>query len=119
MLFSFRAHASWTLRAKSLSVFSYRQTVPAQRLRFSLVFRGGAKIWLEIESGDDAIIGVIIRCELGRSFRVGAVRLLQSVCIWVRRGRQVVRQRSAKPAVSYSVVRNQRLTKTLNGVNRR
>ena len=54
---------------------------PAQRLRFSLAFRGDAKIWLEIESGDDAIIATIIRCELGRSFRVGAVRLLQSVCI--------------------------------------
>src|SRR4249919_3996667 len=67
-------------------------TGPGQRLRSSLVFRGEEKIWLEIESGDDAIIAVIIRCELGRSFRVGAVRLLQSVCIWVRRGRQVVRQ---------------------------
>ena len=73
---------------------------PLKELRSSLVFRDGAKIWLEIESGDDAIIGVIIRCELGRSFRVGAVRLLQSVCIWVRRGRQVVRQRSAKPLSS-------------------
>jgi hypothetical protein len=54
---------------------------PVKELRPSLVFRDGAKIWLEIASGDDAIIAVIIRCELGRSFRVGAVRLLQSVCI--------------------------------------
>jgi hypothetical protein len=75
-------------------------TGPAQRLRLSLAFRGEGKIWLEIESSCDAIIAVIIRCELGRSFRVGVVRLLQGVCIWVRRGRQVVRQRSAKPLSS-------------------
>ena len=66
----------------------------------SSVFRGEAKIWLEIGSSCDAIIAVIIRCELGRSFRVGVVRLFTSVCIWIRRGSQVVRQRSAKPLSS-------------------
>src|SRR5208282_1545881 len=61
------------------------------------VFRRGTKICVEIGRGDDAIL-LLIGCNGQEGFfRVGAVPLvvLEETAKW--RGRQVVRQRSAKP----------------------
>ncbi len=85
-------------RAAELVILPLIRSALKRRLRF--VFRGRDKFWLEISRGDDAILSVIGCSELGGSFRVGAVPLLDLEVSAKWRGSQVVRQRSAKPLSS-------------------